>query len=279
MLFLGIHTITSPPQIFDRSLLKVRRARFLSSHDRPYYLLDAFKDTLKDRLSLMKHSFHNGLVLGAHHGVIGKELISDLHLDCLVEVETSHSILQKSNGFQVEADEEALPFADRSFDLIVSSLSLQFVNDLPGALLQIRRILKPDSLFIGGVLGSSTLNELRSVWLQSEMEIQNGTSPRVIPFSDVRDCGMLLQRAGFFLPVVDREILKVRYNSALELMLDLRGMGAGNILTDRSRSPITRRLLNRIIEIYGDQFADEDGRVIATFELIIMTGWSAKDNK
>ena len=197
----------------------------------------------------------------------------------MVEADTAFALLTDCCGFRVVADEEALPFADKSFDLVISCLSLQFINDLPGALLQIRRLLKPDSLFVGGVMGATTLSELRSSWLQAEMEMSNGVSPRVIPLSDVRDFGNLLQRAGFDLPVVDREIIRVRYGSPLELMHDLRRMGAGNILIDRSRSPITRSLLKRVLEIYSEKFSHVDGGITATFELIVLTGWSAQNIK
>ncbi len=151
------------------------------------------------------------------------------------------------------ADEEALPFADESFDLIVAPLTLQFVNDLPGALVQIRRCLKPDGLFIGGMLGGATLQELRRAWLEAEAEISGGASPRVAPFADVRDLGGLLQRAGFALPVVDADVVRVRYPSPLALMHELRAMGAGNVLDDRRRVPVGRRLLMRASEIYAEK--------------------------
>jgi SAM-dependent methyltransferase len=173
----------------------------------------------------------------------------------------------------VTADEEALPFAEGSLDLLVSALALQFVNDLPGALIQIRRALKPDGLLLAALIGGDSLIELRSAFAAAESEMEGGASPRVAPFADIRELGGLLQRAGFALPVVDSERVTVRYDSALALMRDLRRMGATNILHERLRTPLKRGTLERVKEIYADRFADADGRVRATFEIIWLSGW------
>jgi SAM-dependent methyltransferase len=173
----------------------------------------------------------------------------------------------------VTADEEALPFAEGSLDLLVSALALQFVNDLPGALIQIRRALKPDGLLLAALIGGDSLIELRSAFAAAESEMEGGASPRVAPFADIRELGGLLQRAGFALPVVDSERVTVRYDSALALMRDLRRMGATNILHERLRTPLKRGTLERVREIYADRFADADGRVRATFEIIWLSGW------
>jgi SAM-dependent methyltransferase len=197
----------------------------------------------------------------------------------VVEMDQVPGLLPTASAMPVLADEEALPFADESFDLIVAPLTLHFVNDLPGALLQIRRCLKPDGLFIGGLFGGATLQELRRAWLEAESEISGGASPRVAPFADVRDLGGLLQRARFALPVVDADVMRVRYASALDLMHELRAMGASNILADRRRTPVSRALLMRVSEIYADRFADPDGRVPATFEMLVMTAWAPHESQ
>ncbi len=174
---------------------------------------------------------------------------------------------------RIVADEEALPFAAESLDLAVSGLALHHVNDLPGALIQIRRALKPDGLFLGAVLGGETLKELREAWLIAEDEVSGGASPRVAPFADVRDLGGLLQRAGFALPVADTDVVRVTYASPLDLMREIKAMGASNVLTARRRVPVTRKLLFRAAEVYAERFALPDGRVSATFEIITLTAW------
>ena len=177
------------------------------------------------------------------------------------------------------ADEEALPFADGSLDLVVSALALQFVNDLPGTLIQIRRALKPDGLLLAAMIGGDSLSELREAFAEAESEIEGGISPRVSPFADIRDLGGLLQRAGFALPVIDSDRLTVRYDTPLALMRDLRAMGATNILNERRRTPLKRATLRRMMEIYADRFADADGRLRATFEIVWLTGWAPHDSQ
>jgi SAM-dependent methyltransferase len=174
----------------------------------------------------------------------------------------------------VIADEEALPFRDGSLDLVVSALALQFVNDLPGVLVQIRRALKPDGLFLAALIGGETLTELRQSFAAAESEMEGGVSPHVAPFADLRDLGALLQRAGFALPVTDTDRVTVRYDSAFALMHDLRRMGATNALLDRRRTPLRRATLTRMAEIYAQRFADNDGRVRATFEIVWLSGWA-----
>ncbi len=177
------------------------------------------------------------------------------------------------------ADEERSPLADASCDLIVSILALQGVNDLPGALIQIRKALKPDGLFLACVMGGDSLNELRQSLTAAEGEIRSGASPRVAPFADVRALGALLQRAGFALPVVDLDRAVTRYGDMLALMRDLRAMGATNALVARSRAPLRRDVLVRAAEIYGERFADSDGRLRATFDLLWLSGWAPHESQ
>jgi SAM-dependent methyltransferase len=179
----------------------------------------------------------------------------------------------------VIADEERLPFRDASLDLVVSGLALQFVNDLPGALLQIRRALKPDGLFLAALVGGDTLTELRQAFAAAEAEVEGGVSPRVAPFADVRTMGALLQRAGFALPVTDVDRVVVRYDSPLRLMHDLRRMGATNVLTERRRGGLRRQTLSRLIEVYAERFADPDGRLRASFEIIWLSGWAPHESQ
>ena len=174
----------------------------------------------------------------------------------------------------VAADEEALPFRDASLDLVVSGLALQFVNDLPGVLIQIRRALKPDGLFVAALLGGETLTELRQSFAAAESEVEGGVSPRVAPFADLRELGALLQRAGFALPVTDVDRVTVRYDNVFDLMHDLRRMGAANALLARRRMPLRRATLVRMAEIYAERFADPDGRLRATFDIVWLSGWA-----
>jgi SAM-dependent methyltransferase len=179
----------------------------------------------------------------------------------------------------VAADAEALPFRDASLDLVVSLLALQFVNDLPGTLIQIRRALKPDGLLLAALAGGDTLIELRQAFAAAEAEVEDGVSPRVAPFSDVRDMGALLQRAGFALPVADVDRITARYGSPLALMHDLRRMGATNPLVERSRRPLKRATLMRMMQVYTERFSDPDDRIRATFEVVWLSGWAPHESQ
>jgi SAM-dependent methyltransferase len=181
--------------------------------------------------------------------------------------------------WRVVADEEALPFADNTLDLVVSALSLQAVNDLPGVLVQVRRALKPDGLFLAALLGGDTLVELRQSFAVAESELEGGVSPRVAPFPDLRDMGALLQRAGFAVPVTDVDRITVRYATPLGLLRDLRHMGAANPLVERRRVPLRRATLARAMESYAERFADPDGRVRASFDIIWLSGWSPHESQ
>jgi SAM-dependent methyltransferase len=182
-------------------------------------------------------------------------------------------------GLRVAADEEALPFADHTLDLVVSALSLQAVNDLPGVLVQVRRALKPDGLFLAALLGGDTLAELRQSFAMAESELDGGVSPRVAPFPDLRDVGGLLQRAGFALSVTDVDRITVRYATPLRLLHDLRHMGATNPLAERRRVPLRRATLMRAMEVYAARFADPDDRVRASFDIIWLSGWSPHESQ
>ena len=193
-----------------------------------------------------------------------------------MEADLSAAMLTRGGaaGLRVVADEERPPFRAGSFDLAVSLLSLHWANDLVGALVQARRLLKPDGLFVGALFGGATLTELRQSLLQAEAELTDGAGPRVSPFADAQDGAGLLQRAGFALPVSDVDRITVRYDHPLQLMAELRAMGETSVLHDRPRRPLRRDVLARAMEIYVARFGDPDGRAPASFEIITLTGWA-----
>ena len=271
--------MSAPHDIFDRVLLVRRRdrvARGAAAHD---FLLRRVADDLVERLAIVRRSFPLVLNLGAHHGLLGRRVREIAGVETVIDMESSAKLLALCDGPAVLADEEALPFAAGSLDLVVSGLSLHLVNDLPGTLVQVRRALKPDGLLLAALLGGATLSELRGAWLAAETEIEGGASPRVAPFADVRDLGGLLQRAGFALPVVDSDTVTVHYPSPLALMGDLKAMGASNMLAERRRKPVTRGLLARACEIYIERFGGAGGRVPATFEILTLTAWAPHESQ
>jgi len=266
--------VTSEHDIFDRALLVRRRNRVAAEAARHDFLLARVADDLIERLAAIQRRFPVALNLGAYHGPIGRRLRQLPGVEMVIDAEAAPRLLAQCEGPRVRADEEALPFRDGSLDLVVSGLSLQLVNDLPGALVQIRRALKPDGLLLAALLGGNTLVELRNALLAAEEEMEGGASPRVAPFAEVQDLGALLQRARFALPVVDADTVTATYPDALALMRDVRAMGAANALSARRRTPLRRATLMRALEIYRQRFALPDGRVSATFEIVTATGWA-----
>lgn len=263
--------MSESPLIFDRSLLCARRRRARVTGLATFLLERAAAD-LAERLALVLRRFPLALDLGTPGNELRDALAGFDSVSAIVAANTDGEGLHAP--LFVVADEEALPFRDGAFDLVVSALSLQFVNDLPGTLVQIRRALRPDGLFLAALLGGETLTELRHSFAAAESEVEGGVSPRVAPFADLRDLGALLQRTGFALPVTNSDRVIVRYNSAFGLMHDLRRMGATNALADRRRTPLKRATLMRMAEIYAQRFADADGRVRATFEFLWLSGWA-----
>jgi SAM-dependent methyltransferase len=266
------------PVIVDRDLLRARRRRALALGPTSF-LLDRVAEDVADRLATVLRTFPCVVDLGTPTDALRRVLA---HSDTVGTIVAADALVEPTagrTGLAVAADEEALPFRDGSLDLVVSALSLHFVNDLPGTLVQICRALRPDGLFVAALLGGDTLSELRQAFAAAEAEIEDGISPRVLPFADLRDLGALLQRAGFALPVADVDRLTVRYASPIALMHDLRRMGAANPLVDRSRRPLRRATLARMLEIYGARFADPDGRVRATFEIVFLSGWAPHESQ
>jgi SAM-dependent methyltransferase len=261
------------PLIFDRALIRARRRR-AAAMEPATFLIDHVAGDLADRVALVLRRFELALDLGTPSEAVRAALARLGSVGTIVAASPQADIAARRAGPLIVADEEALPFADGTLDLVVSALALQLVNDLPGTLVQIRRVLKPDGLFLAALLGGETLNELRQSFAAAESEVEGGVSPRVAPFADLRDLGALLQRAGFALPVADADRLAVRYDSAFALMHDLRRMGATNALVDRRRTPLRRATLMRMAEIYAQRFADADGRLRATFEIVWLSGWA-----
>ena len=293
-------------RIFDRALLRRRRDRAAAGVSAYDFLFREIAERLAERLEEVRRSFPLALDLGCHHGCLASALgwrggierlvQSDLSPAYAVAArnatagseargETAGSEAQgvknpiKMRGAKnltptLAADEELLPFADGCFDLVLSSLVLHWANDLPGSLIQIKRALRPDGLFLGAMLGGATLGELRQALLQAETEADAGASPRISPFAELHDAASLLQRAGFALPVADIDRITVSYPDAFSLMRDLRGMGESNVLRARRRKPLRRQTLLRAADIYQQRHARGDGKIVATFEVFFLTGWA-----
>jgi SAM-dependent methyltransferase len=247
------------------------RARKAPAH----FLLDRVAADFAERLSLVSRAFPRALDLGTP----GPQVAEALRANDRSVFRAAPILDAPPSVPSLIADEEVLPFASESFDLIASALSLQWANDLPGVLVQIRRALAPDGLFLAALVGGQSLTELRTALTSAEAELTGGASPRVAPFADIRDLGQLLQRAGFALPVTDIDPIVVRYASMFALMQDLRAMGATNALSERSRVPLRRALLMRAAEIYAERFADVDGRVRATFDVVWLSGWAPHESQ
>lgn len=230
-----------------------------------------------ERLESVNRQFPVALELGAARGAFAEALATSqaaAKIGMLVQADLSAGMLSGRSGIRVVADDERSPFAQGAVDLAVSSLCLHWVDDLVGALIQIRRAMKADGLFIGALLGGATLNELRQALLEAEAELCGGAGPRISPFTDAFGAAGLLQRAGFALPVVDTDRLTVRYRHPLELIADLRGMGESSALVDRPQWRLSARVLSRACEIYIARHTGADARIEATFEIITLTGWA-----
>lgn len=267
------------PQLFDRQLILQRRARAALAASPPDFLLRRVAEDIRERIEAVERRFSRVACLGAYHGVMAGALPEGTGGEAIVTLEPSQPLAARCPGRRVCADETLLPFRDGAFDLAVSALSLHLVNDVPGALVQICRALKPDGLFLGAVLGGETLRELREAFMLAEIELEGGASARVAPMAAIRDYGALLQRAGFALPVADVDVVDVTYRSPLALMHDLRGMAAANALTERRKRFLRRSTLARAMEIYRERFAAGDERIRATFEVIHLSGWAPHESQ
>jgi len=256
--------MTPAPTIFDRMLLRARARRAMAL-GAATFLLDRVVADLAERLCAVLRQFDHAADIGTPTDALCRALTATGKVTSIAAVDLN--------------DKEVLSLRSESLDLAVSALALQFVNDLPGVLVQIRRALKPDGLLLAALAGGETLTELRQAFGAAESEMEGGLSPRVAPFADLRDLGGLLQRAGFALPVIDSERLTARYDDPFALMADLRRMGAANALTERRRVPLKRRTLQRMAAIYAERFSDPDRRVRATFEIIWLSGWAPHESQ
>lgn len=271
--------MSTASEIFDQQLLlrrRQQRAVSLADHD---FLPARVADDFADRLQLINRRFPVALDFEAGSGRVGRALLASGKVDRLISSDSAIQVAARLPLPRVASELTRLPFADTRFDLVATALALQLVDDLPGVLLQIRRCLKPDGLFLGAVLAGDTLHELRQAFGEAESEITGGVSPRVAPFAAVRDLGALLQRAGFALPVADSDVLTVTYQSPAALIAELRAAGAANPLVARSRVPLRRAVLERALAIYQRDFSLAGGRVQATFEIVTLTGWAPHESQ
>lgn len=271
--------VPAQPSVFDRRLLRARRERAVPSLPAVDFLVREVSLRLVERLLDVRRTFPRALELGCHTGQLAAAIAGRGGIEELIQADLSAGMVRRARGLRLVADEEMLPFGADSFDLVLSSFSLHWVNDLPGVLVQIRHALKPDGLFLAALPGGSTLFELREALLAAELEVTGGAAARISPFLDVRDAGMLLQRAGFALPVVDVDGIEVTYEHPLRLMQELRAMGEANALAERASRPLSRTVLRRAAEIYADRFADRRGRTPATFQILTLTAWKPHESQ
>ncbi len=261
----------SPPQIFDRALVARRLAA--ARRTQPDFISQLVIDDLPDRLGPVTRAFEKALIMGPDArllpaaGHAGEGPVTFERVSTLVP-----------SGLPL-VDPENLRLPGREYELIVSLLDLQLVNDVPGFLARVRAHLAPDGLMLLAAIGGNTLTELRSAWLNADAELTGGAAPRIAPFMDIRDGGALLQRTGFALPVTDVDQHVVRYSSPLALMQDLHALGATNPLVDRPRRMTTRSHLAAASAAYEAAAADADGRVRATLEIVWMSGWAPHESQ
>ena len=259
--------------VFDRLAVRRHRDRAAAGFAAHDFLKREVAERLADRLADMTRGFPLALELGAHDGTLARALSGRGGIATLVQCDLSPVMLARGQGLRVAADEERLPFAAGAFDAVLSVLSLHWVNDLPGTLIQAWHALRPDGLFLAALFGLGTLIELRQAFAEAELSGEGGVSPRVSPFVELRDAAGLLQRAGFALPVADAETIDVTYADPLRLMAELRGMGEANAVVERRKRFTRRATLLAAAAAYRDRFARTDGRVPASFEVIWLTAW------
>lgn len=260
------------PHIFDRTRLRqnrMRRAAKLADYD---FLLRRAAEDLAGRIALQNRQFDMALCLGASGGILRDALATQggARIGDLIEADLAHALVPHGG---LVLDEEKLPIKAQSLDLVVALWGLHHVNDLPGALLQIRHALKPDGLFLAALPGGATLAELRTAFLTSEAALLGGAQPHIHPFADLQDLAALVQRAGFALPVADSDMVAVRYQEPLRLLDDLRGMGEANVLTARPRHFLRRDILRDALAQFSAA-TQEDGKAVAKFELCYLAGWA-----
>ncbi len=271
--------MTSATAPFDRQLVARHRARAAENFSAADFMVRRAGEEIGGRLETTNRTFQTALDLGCHNGLLARDILKAAGVETVISADLSPSMARQAPAPSIAADEEFLPVRPGSLDLVTSALSLHWVNDLPGTLLQVRQALKPDGLFLTALFGGETLHELRDILMQAEAECEGGVSPRVSPFADVRDLGGLLQRSGFALPVVDADQIIVRYDTIFNLMDDLRAMGETNAIAARRKTPLKRATLMRAAQLYQEKHADPDGRIRATFEILYATGWAPHESQ
>lgn len=273
--------MTDSMDVFDRKLLRKRRDAAATRGGDADFLFREVADRVHDRLMDVNRSFEKVLNVGGHAGYLTEALGRRDGVSLLVQTDLSQGYARqaKAHAPSVVCDDEWLPFGEEAFDLVVSSMSLHWVNDLPGVLIQANRALRPDGLFQAAMLGGETLWELRECLMQAELDVSSGVSPRVSPFAELRDLGGLMQRAGFALPVVDSDLITVTYDNMFKLLADLRAMGETNMVLAQARGVPSRRIFMRAAELYQDRHADAQGRIPATFQVIYLHGWAPDESQ
>jgi len=267
-----------PQAPFDQKAVRQHRARAAIARNAEFLFVES-AERLADRLADINRRFPCALDLGCRDGLLGRQCGSRGGIEFLVAADPAARFAGQAPAPHLVAEPEALPFAMGSFDLVLSNLMLQWTNDLPGALLQLRHALKPDGLLLASLCGGETLTALRQSLIEAESEIEGGVSPRVSPFADPRDLAGLLQRAGFALPVVDSDTIEVTYPDTLTLMRDLRQMGESNAVALRRRNFTRRATLLRAAAMYETRFARADGRIPACFEIVTLTAWAPHESQ
>jgi SAM-dependent methyltransferase len=258
--------------IFDRNLLVKHRNRSAVDLNNYDFLYQLSAEDLVSRLDDMTAKFPIILDLGTRNGLVSRIINERDWVKEIIHTNLSFKMLNKLSGDKLVCDEEFIPFADNSFDLIVSVLNLHNVNDLPGTLIQLRRILKPEGLFLASIFGPETLIELKEAMFETELKLNIGVSPHISPFIDIKTAANLMQRAGFAIPVTDNEIITTSYSSTIKLMHDLRFMGESNILANRSKKYLGKEFFITLEEIYRKKFSYSAEEIKASFEIITMTG-------
>jgi NADH dehydrogenase [ubiquinone] 1 alpha subcomplex assembly factor 5 len=261
---------SAPIMVFDRRAVRAHRARTHGDD----FLFREIADRLADRLDDVDRRFETGLVVGARRGVLAEALAARTKFARVIDMDPAAELLRDAGGLRVVAEPDLLPFGEGTLDAVIAVPSLHWVDDLPGALLQLRRALRPDGLLLGALFGGETLTELRGALIDAELAEEGGASPRVSPFADTRDMGALLQRAGFALPVIDSDTLTLTYPDALALMHDLRAMGETNAVAERRRGFTRRATMARAAALYAERHGLPDGRIPATFQVIYLTAWA-----
>ena len=266
------------PCLFDQLLLRARLKRALKKGAADF-LLERVADDFELRLQALARSFDTVVDIGTFGPHAALKLVASQRFKQIIRQAPLAEVLGTGTWQNIVGETSLVPFAPQSLDAVVSLLAFQWVDDLPGLLIQIKRALKADGLFIACLLGGQTLHELRDSFARAEIECEGGLSPRVSPFADLRDIGALMQRAGFALPVVDTETITVRYQTPLALFADLRAMGGTNVLIERRKTPLRRKTLLRALEIYAENYSDANGRIRATFECLWVSGWTPHESQ